>query len=330
MMMTEPELTPITEELPPDHRSGIVAVIGRPNVGKSTLLNRLLGQKIAITSPKPQTTRDQLLGILTEDDMQILLLDTPGIHAPQHKLGEYMVRVAQETIEEADVLLWLVDANTPPKEEERQIAALLHNLQRKKALPPLVFGLNKIDERPPGASLPQERIDEYLALVSWLDAVDNPLVVTAQGSSGLTGEGVNELLALVRERLPLGPRYFPEDQVTDLQTRFIVAELIREQALRLLQQEVPHSIAVEVDEFSERDDGMTYISAVIYVERASQKGIVLGQKGSMIKKIGQAARPEIEELVGTRVYLDLWVKVWEKWRTREAMLRRLGYAIAKG
>jgi GTP-binding protein Era len=327
--MTESEIRPIDEELPHGHRSGVVAVIGRPNVGKSTLLNRLLGQKIAITSPKPQTTRDQLLGILTEADMQILFLDTPGIHAPQHKLGEYMVRVAQETVEDADLVLWLVDANTPPKDEERQIAALLQRLHRKKPLPPIIIGLNKVDERPAGAGLPQERAHEYLALLSWLNPDANPTAAAWRGLSGLTGEGVNDLLGLVRERLPLGPRYFPEDQVTDLQVRFIAAELIREQALRLLQQEVPHSIAVEVDEFSVRDDGMTYISAVIYVERASQKGIVLGQKGSMIKRIGQAARPEIEKLVEGPVYLELWVKVWEKWRTREGMLRRLGYAIQK-
>jgi GTP-binding protein Era len=327
--MIEPYLITPDEPTPPNHRSGIVAVIGRPNVGKSTLLNRLLGQKIAITSPKPQTTRDQLMGIFTEADLQILFLDTPGIHAPQHKLGEYMVRVAQETIRDADVLLWLVDANTPPKEEERQIAEILRTLQRNQPLPPLIFGLNKVDQRPPEAALPPERAGEYLALLPWLNPAENRLAVATVELSGLTGAGIDQLMALLRERLPLGPRYYPEDQVTDLQVRFIAAELIREQALRLLQQEVPHSIAVEVDEFSEREDGMTYISAVIYVERASQKGIVLGQKGSMIKKIGQAARPEIEELVGGPVYLELWVKVWEKWRTREGMLRQLGYAIRK-
>jgi GTP-binding protein Era len=327
---------PLTEstQTPPDHRSGVVAVIGRPNVGKSTLLNRLLGQKIAITSPKPQTTRDQLLGILTEDDMQILFLDTPGIHQPQHKLGEYMVRVAQETIQDADVVLWLVDANTPPKQEEQQIAELLHALQSKKKLPPLIIGLNKVDHEvgakrhqwPDSAGNTELRAQEYAALLPWLDDPISPVTLPL---SGLTGQSIDQLLAMLRQRLPPGPRYYPEDQVTDLQMRFIAAELIREKALMLLQQEVPHSIAVEVDEFSQRDDTMTYISAVIYVERASQKGIVLGQKGSMIKKIGQAARPEIEELVGTKVYLELWVKVWEKWRTREGMLRQLGYAVQR-
>jgi GTP-binding protein Era len=313
-------------QIPPDHRSGVVAVIGRPNVGKSTLLNRLLGQKIAITSPKPQTTRDQLLGVLTEEDMQILFLDTPGIHQPQHKLGEYMVRVAQDAIQDADIVLWLVDANTPPKQEEQQIAGLLHALHRKKPLPPLIIGLNKIDQAPGTAVDASLRAQEYIALLPWLRGAASPIPCPL---SGLTGQGMDQLLAMLRQRLPPGPRFYPEDQVTDLQMRFIVAELIREKALLLLQQEVPHSIAVEVDEFSQRDDNMTYISAVIYVERASQKGIVLGQKGSMIKKIGQAARPEIEELVGTRVYLDLWVKVWEKWRTRENMLRQLGYVIQR-
>src|SRR5262245_34990874 len=210
------------DEIAPDHRSGLVAVIGRPNVGKSTLLNRLLGQKIAITSPKPQTTRDQLLGIFTEEDVQILFLDTPGIHTPQHKLGEYMVRVAQETILDADVLLWLVDINTPPKEEERQIAEILRTARSKHRLPTLIFGLNKVDQRPVGAADAPERAAEYLALVPWLQPQENPPAVTWIVLSGLSGEGVDGLMALLRERLPLGPRYYPEEQVTDLQTRFIV------------------------------------------------------------------------------------------------------------
>lgn len=322
--MTEAEIYPEPEAVPPDYRSGFVAVIGRPNVGKSTLLNRLLGQKIAITSPKPQTTRDQLLGIYTDDKVQMLFLDTPGIHAPQNKLGEHMVRVAQETIEGSDLVLWVIDVNTPPKSEELQIAKLLQQAYQKRSLPPLILLLNKIDQGPSETVSP-ERVAAYLDLVPWLE----PERVTSHALSGLTGAGIDELMALLHERLPIGPRYFPEDQVTDMQSRFIVAELIREQTLYLLQKEVPHSIAVEVDEYSERSDQLTYISAVIYVERDSQKSIVLGQRGAMIKKIGQAARPHIEELIGTKVYLELWVKVWERWRTREGMLRRLGYAISK-
>ena len=316
-LLDEPE-----ESLPPDHRSGFVAVIGRPNVGKSTLLNRLLGQKIAITSPKPQTTRDQLLGILTLEDAQILFLDTPGIHKPQHQLGEHMVKVATETIDDVDVVLWLVDINTPPTEEDQAIAEMLVKLARraKPKLAPLVLGLNKLDQA--DAVLVEQRGAEYAALIG-------DMQIELMGFSGLTGLGVDELLDELRALLPQGPRYYPADQVTDLQTRFIVAELIREQALHLLAQELPHSLAVVVDEFTERDENMTYISAVLYVERETQKPIVLGQGGKMIKRIGQRARPQIEELVGTKVYLELWVKVWEKWRRREGMLRRLGYATEK-
>lgn len=314
-LLNEPE-----EQLPPDHRSGFVAVIGRPNVGKSTLLNRLLGQKIAITSPKPQTTRDQLLGILTEDEAQMLFLDTPGIHKPQHQLGEHMVKVATETIDDVDVVLWLVDINTPPTEEDQVIAKLLVKLARrgKQKLAPLVLGLNKLDI-PEAAALIEKRTEEYAALIG-------DIQIETMAFSGLTGLGIKELLEELRELLPVGPRYYPADQVTDLQTRFIVAELIREQALHLLAQELPHSLAVMVDEFTERDENMTYISAVLYVERETQKPIVLGQGGKMIKRIGQRARPGIEELVGTKVYLELWVKVWEKWRKKEGMLRLLGYA----
>lgn len=347
------ELDPL--ETPPDHRSGFVAVIGRPNVGKSTLLNRLLGQKIAITSPKPQTTRDQLLGIYTTEQMQVMFLDTPGIHKPHNKLGEHMVSVAELSVEDADLVLWVVDATTKPTDEDLAIASLLHDLFRRKNLStPLLIALNKADLADGAATTAEgytQRLDAYRLLAHSVSAhsvsahsvsddeanrdvaatdeapADSAGAVEAISISALHGAGIDELLEMVRRMLPLGPRYYPEDQVTDLQTRFIVGELVREKALSLLQQEVPHSLAVVVDEFTPRDDNMTYISAIIYVERASQKGIVLGRQGRTIKKIGQIARPEIEELVGTRVYLELWVKVWEKWRRREAMLRRLGYAI---
>ena len=324
-------------QLPADHRSGIVTVIGQPNVGKSTLLNRLMGQKIAITSPKPQTTRDQLLGILTEETVQILFLDTPGIHQSRHKLGEYMVAVAEETLRDADVILWLVDANRAPQAEERYIAELLQHQHAKQPLPAIVLGLNKVDIMEDASSasstesLVQENTAAYLELLRGEDEVQSgaePLPTpVSHRLSALTGDHVPDLVDILRGLLPEGPRYYPEDQVTDQQTRFIAAELIREQALRLLGQEVPHSIAVQVDEFVPRNKNMTYISAVIYVERKTQKGIVLGDKGRQIKAIGQAARPEIEELIGTRVYLELWVKVWEKWRKREQMLKKLGYAI---
>ncbi|MBX3010782.1 MAG: GTPase Era [Caldilineaceae bacterium] len=315
---------------PSDHHSGFVAVIGRPNVGKSTLLNRLLGQKLAITSPKPQTTRDQLLGILTEDHAQIMFLDTPGIHKPKHKLGEYMVAVAEETIRNADLVLWLVDLNSTPTEEEEAITALFQQLYTQRALPPLLVGLNQVDRWSGDAAATESRINDYRQLLDWYQTADGAAhPVTILRFSAKAGAGIEELLTTLRQQLPLGPRYYPDDQVTDMQTRFIVAELIREQALNLLDQEVPHGIAVEVDEFTERTAEMTYISAVIYVERQSQKAIVLGENGRMIKAIGKAARPAIEELVETRVYLELWVKVWEKWRKRGGMLRQLGYAMQK-
>jgi GTP-binding protein Era len=330
--MMEAPLNNLQPELPPDHRSGFIAVIGRPNAGKSTLLNRLLGQKIAITSPKPQTTRDQLLGILTTEDAQYLFLDTPGIHKPLHKLGEFMVTVATETIEDADIALWLVDITVPPTEEDRAIGELLLQMGRKRKLPLLVLGLNHADRWSVPAAATGERVSEYTDLVAPLIGQarpdGSPLLSTAIFSAA-GGAGVADLQALLRSLLPPGPRYYPEDQVTDLQMRFIAGELIREKALLLLQDEVPHSLAVEVDEFVERSPTLTYISAVIYVERDSQKAIVLGRDGGMIKRIGQTARPEIEEMVGTKVYLELWVKVWERWRRRDNLLRQLGYAVER-
>lgn len=319
----------LLDEVPADHRSGFVAVVGRPNVGKSTLLNRIMGQKLAITSPKPQTTREQLMGILTEEKLQVVFLDTPGIHRPQHKLGEYMVAVADETIRDADIVLWLVDINDRPTEEDQIIAALLHQLYLKRKLPPLFLLMNQVDRwaaDEPALAVRQER---YRELLVWLASQGEEDGFQTFVLSAQDGRGVDELLAALRTQLPFGPRYYPAEQITDMQTRFIVAELIREQALHLLQQEVPHGIAVEIDEFKARSENMTYISAVLYVERRSQKGIVLGEQGKMIKAIGRSARPAIEELVGTKVYLELWVKVWEKWRKRSGMLRQLGYAMQK-
>lgn len=316
------------DALPADHRSGYVAVIGRPNVGKSTLLNRLLGQKLAIVTPKPQTTRDPILGIVTLPAAQILFLDTPGIHRPLHKLGEYMVAAAEETITDADVVLWLVDGSAPPTDEDQLIAELLQQMHARTPLRTLLLGLNKSDLHPGRAAEDDgPHAEAYRALLGWWSAAGRPLTVAQ--ISGKTGAGADALLETLRGLLPLGPRYYPEDEITDVQTRFVVAELIREQALLQLGEEVPHSIAVEVDEFSERGPGLTYISAVLYVERDTQKAIVLGKGGRTIKAIGAAARPQIEELVGTRVYLELWVKVWERWRRREETLRRLGYAVAR-
>lgn len=309
------EMTWADEGIPPGHRSGFVAVIGKPNVGKSTLMNALLGQKVAIVSPKPQTTRRRLHGILTLEHAQIIFMDTPGIHRPLHKLGEAMVYAAQQAIEDADVLLWLVDVTHAPTKEDQQIAELV--VQRGEV--PLLLALNKIDAVD-GARLRANQA-AYLALTDptgWL-----PISATR-------GDNLEELLTWIVDHLPEGPRYYPPDLVTDQPERFIAAELIREQVLYFTRQEVPHAVAVAVEEFEERSEDLTYIRATIFVERATQKAILLGEGGQMIKQIGQAARKEIERLVGTRVYLDLWVKVRPKWRRREEELRRMGYALPPG
>lgn len=301
-------------ELPPDHRSGFVAVVGRPNVGKSTLMNAYLGQKIAIVSDKPQTTRNRLLGILTRHDAQIIFVDTPGIHAPLHKLGEVMVETAVRAIPDADVVLFLVDASLPPTEEDALVADAIR--ERGTGLP-VVLALNKIDLLPVSES---PYADDYLALLqpaAWLPV------------SATRGDNRDELLDTLVACLPFGPRYYPDDQITDQQVRFIAAELIREAALRRLRQEVPYALAVVVDEFKRRSEHMTYVSATIFVERDSQKGIVIGQGGRTLKDIGRTARAEIEKLLETRVFLELWVKVLPKWRKMEDELRRLGYAMPK-
>jgi GTP-binding protein Era len=307
-------------DLPPDHRSGFVAVVGRPNVGKSTLLNAYLGQKIAIVSPKPQTTRNRLLGILTLArergdlaDAQVVFVDTPGIHQPHHKLGEYMVETAVRAIPDSDVVLFVVDVSGPPGDEDRVIASIL----RQQCRVPILLVLNKAD------LLPSDQADAPVEAYRALGEFDDWHLVSA-----LHGDHLSLLMEAIIERLPIGPCYYPEEQITDQQLRFMVAELIREQALRHLRQEIPYSVAVVVDQFKERSEDMTYISANIFVERETQKAIILGQGGKMIKRIGRDARGQIETLLGTRVYLELWVKVRKRWRKDDKELRRMGYAIS--
>jgi GTP-binding protein Era len=297
----------------PDFRSGFIAILGKPNVGKSTLVNAILGQKIAAVSPRPQTTRRRQLGILTLPDAQLVFVDTPGVHTPKHKLGQFFNQEAEEALDGVDVVLFLVDASLEPDDEDRQAASLLWRLRRR---PDLVLGLNKID-KVPGPALELVRA-EYQVLVP-----DAP----ALAFSAASHQGLKELLEAITARLPVRPAEFPAEQITDLYEREIAAELIREAALVFLRDEVPHALAVRLDEFSERENGNAYIAATLLVEHDSQKGIVIGERATMLKKIGSAARMEIEAMSGRKVFLELRVKVDKDWRDDENALRRLGYKI---
>ncbi|MGQ9666632.1 MAG: GTPase Era [Anaerolineae bacterium] len=300
------------EPLPPDHRSGFAAVVGRPNVGKSSLMNAYLGQKVAIVTPKPQTTRNRLLGILTLPNAQVIFVDTPGIHQPRHKLGQYLVATAASAVPEADVVVFMVDVSVMPTDEDRIAADLL----ARKSQAPVLLTMNKADLLKPADV--QRHTEAYLALGEF----DDWLLTSAT-----RGDNLDKLREMIIQRLPFGPRYYPPDQVTDQEERFMVSELIREQVLLHTYEEVPHGVAVVVEEFKERRPDLTYISAVIYVERESQKGIIIGSKGEMLKRIGTAARREIEHLLGHQVYLELWVKVRKKWRQDERQLRYFGYKM---
>ncbi len=297
-----------------EYRSGFVSIIGKPNVGKSTLMNAYLGQKVAIVSPKPQTTRHKIRGILTLPNAQIIFVDTPGIHNPLHKLGEYMVKTAISAMLDADVVVFLVDISQPPDDEDHLIAQTL----RERCKSPIILAMNKMDLLTPDKV--KSHTEAYLSLGEFKDWI---LI------SATTGDNLDKLRDMIVSYLPPGPRYYPEDQIADVDERFIAAELIREKALHFLHQEVPHSIAVVIDEFKDRSEDLSYISATIFVEKESQKAIVIGKDGAMLKKIGQAARRELEIILGRRVYLELWVKVKKQWRKDEEELRRLGYIAPK-
>jgi len=299
-----------------DFRTGFIAIIGRPNVGKSTLVNALLGQKIAAVSPKPQTTRKRQLGILTTDSAQLVFVDTPGMHSARHKLGEFLNQEAEESLKDVDVILWLVDSSVRPTEEDKQIGLLLSKLPRRT---PLVLAANKMDLVPTEALT--RNLEAYQASVK--------KEASAISISAAQNRNLDQLLALLVSLSPIRPPEFDEDQVTDSFERDIAADLIRESCLNKLREEVPHGVGVRVDEFTERENGMLYIAATIFVERDSQKGILIGEGGNMMKAIGSAARKEIEEMGGRKVFLELRVKVLKDWRNDENAMQRLGYRMGK-
>ena len=301
-----------SQELPEGHRSGFVALAGRPNVGKSTLVNALLGQPIAAVSPRPQTTQFEQSAILTLPQAQIILADTPGIHQPHHKLGEILDQGTARPIRQADVVLALFDLSQPPTDDDRRVAERLAQLAQPGTT---VVGLNKVDLVATHALEGQRQVFSDL-----LPGAAHRILLSAT-----SGQGLDELLEILMGLLPEGPRWYPEAEVTNRYERDLAADLIRAAALDLLQDEVPHSIAVRIDEYTERGEDGAYIQATLFVERESQKGIIVGKGGAMIRQLGTAARRRIEAMSDRKVYLDLRVKVEPGWRNSEAALKRFGY-----
>ena len=292
-------------------KSGTAVIIGRPNVGKSTLMNELIGQKIAITSDKPQTTRNKVQTVYTDDRGQIIFLDTPGmIRKTKNKLGQYMVNVARHTLADADVIIWLVEASSYIGESDREIAASLKDTKK-----PLILAINKTDML--------ERKEEILPIIerySKLVFADEIVPISA-----LKAKNTDELLDVIFKYLPAGPMYFDEDTVTDQPMRQIAAEIVREKALRLLSDEIPHGIAVVTDRMTERSDRLMDVDATVICERESHKAIIIGKGGSMLKRIGTLARRDIEEMTGMQVNLKLWVKVRDNWRDSDIQMKNFGY-----
>lgn len=291
--------------------SGFCTIVGRPNVGKSTLLNAFLERKLAIMSDKPQTTRNRILGVYNREGAQVVFLDTPGIHKPHHRLGEYMNKVAIGSIPQVDVVLFLVDGSFPePGDGDKFVAD-----QVVKSGKPALLVVNKLDK------VKRENwyavMDAYKALgENWLDVV--PI-------SALENKNIDKLLDMIVGQMEEGPQFYPDDMVTDQPERFVVAEYIREKILQLTREEIPHSIGIVIEEMKARENGLVYVAGSILVERDSQKGILIGAKGAMLKKIGQLARQDIEQLLGSKIYLELFVKVREDWRNKSSILRELGY-----
>lgn len=292
------------------YKSGFITIVGRPNVGKSTFMNRVIGQKIAIMSDKAQTTRNTIQGVLTEKDAQFVFIDTPGIHKPKHRLGDFMVKIAQNTLNEVDIVLFMINAEEGFGAGEKYIIDRLENVES-----PVFLIINKIDKVHP---------DELFSIIDkYKDKYDFAEIVPI---SALEGNNVDHMLGVLKSYLPEGPQYYPEDQVTDHPERFIISELIREKALQLTREEIPHSIAVVIEDIIEKDDEKLRIQAVIITERSTQKGIIIGKQGSMLKQIGKKARIDIETLLGTKVYLELWVKVQKDWRNRPQSLKEYGFS----
>ncbi|MGP4042408.1 GTPase Era [Gracilibacillus sp. D59] len=291
-------------------KSGFVAIIGRPNVGKSTFMNHVIGQKIAIMSDKAQTTRNKIQGVYTDDLKQIVFIDTPGIHKPKHKLGDFMVKIAENTLNEVDAIMFMINADEGYGMGDQYIMDRLESIKK-----PVFLVINKIDLVHPDQLLPL--IDQYKDKYPFKEII--PI-------SALEGNNVNHLMDVFTDHLPEGPQYYPEDQITDHPERFIIGELIREKVLQLTREEVPHSVAVVIDDINNRGEGeKVLVQATIVVERKSQKGIIIGKQGQMLKEIGKRARQDIERLLGSKVYLELWVKVQENWRNKPHQLQEFGF-----
>lgn len=290
-------------------KSGFVAVVGRPNVGKSTLINALIDDKIVIVSDKAQTTRNRIICVYTDETKQLVFMDTPGIHKPKHKLGEYMVDAAIESLKEVEAVLFVVAGNEKRGPGDNFI---IEQLVRVKV--PVFLLINKID------TLSKE--DLMKVIVSYQDAYDFAGIIPI---SAKEKDNLDEVLTVLDENLPEGPQYFPDDMITDQPERLIISDIVREKILLATRDEIPHAIAVDVDEMKTREDGTTYVRATIYCERDSQKGIIIGRRGALLKELGAAARADIQRLLATKVYLDLWVKVKKDWRNKSGMLSELGY-----
>ncbi|MBX5318362.1 GTPase Era [Staphylococcus caprae] len=292
-----------------EHKSGFVSIIGRPNVGKSTFVNRVIGHKIAIMSDKAQTTRNKIQGVMTRDDAQIIFIDTPGIHKPKHKLGDYMMRVAKNTLSEIDAIMFMVNVNEDIGRGDEYIMEMLKNVKT-----PIFLVLNKIDLVHPDALMP--KIEQYKEYMDFTDII--PI-------SALEGLNVDHFIDVLKSYLPEGPKYYSDNQISDHPEQFVVSEIIREKILHLTSEEIPHAIGVNVDRMIKEDEDRVRIEATIYVERDSQKGIVIGKGGKKLKEVGKRARHDIEMLLGSKVYLELWVKVQRDWRNKVNFIRQIGY-----